>query len=90
MFNVPNPPLHFRLLRSYLMAIDAEALCDVGTWEGFLYILHAVSKTRAFVGGERNDGLALQVALMLLEEGKHHLWISTPPYWTTDEYRIVL
>ena len=49
------------------MAVDAEPLHDVGTGEGFLHILHAVGQTAAFVGGEGDDGLILQVGLVLLD-----------------------
>ena len=71
------------------MTIDAEALCNICTREGILHILYTVGQSAAFVSGERNNGLTLQVVSVLLEEGEHHLRISAPPYGTTDEYGVV-
>ena len=71
------------------MTIDAEALCDVGSWEGCLHILYAVGQTRALVGSEWDDRLTLQVVSVLLEEGEHHLRIGAPPHRTTNEHGVV-
>ena len=71
------------------MPIDAEALGDVSTGEGRLHVLHTVGKAAALVGGEGDDGLALQVALMLLEESEHHLRIGAPPDRAANEHRVI-
>ena len=68
MFNVFKPLLDHFLFRTHFVTVDAEALCNICTREGFLYILHTVGQSRTFVGGERDDSLVLQVINMLLED----------------------
>ena len=53
------------------MSIDAEALYDICTSESRFHVLHAIGQAWALVSSERDDGLALQVASMFLEEGEH-------------------
>ena len=62
------PLLDLILFRTHFVTIDAEALGDICPRECFLHILYAVSQSRAFVSGEGNDGLTLQVVSMLLED----------------------
>ena len=54
------------------MAIDGEAFGDVGLGEGFLHVADAVGQPTALVGGEGDDGLAVEVDV--LEQREHHLW----------------
>ena len=88
-FHFLKPSLNFRPIRPNLVAVDAETLRDIGTWERLFHVLDAVGESRAFVGGERNDGLAFQVVGVVLEEGEHHLRIGSPPHGTADEDGVV-
>ena len=70
------------------MTVDGEFARDGCIGISLLHVLYAVTKTRAFVCGERDDGLTVQVAL--LEECEHYLWIGSPPYGATNEHGVVL
>ena len=48
------------------MAVDAEALGDIGAGEGGLHVLHAVGESATLVGGKGDDRLALQVIAVFL------------------------
>ena len=89
LFQSINPFFNFRFLRTHLMTIDAEAFLHIGAREGCFHVFHAIGQSAALMGGKGNDGLALQVVRVLLEEGKHHLRIGAPPDGTTDEHGVV-
>ena len=65
------------------MAVDAEALRDFRLRESGFHVADAGGEAAAFVGGERDDGLAVEVNVM--EQCEHHLRIGAPPHGTTDE-----
>ena len=89
-FHFLKPLFDFHPIRPNLVAVDAETFRDMGTWERLSHVLDAVGESRAFVGGERNDGFALQVVGVVLEECEHHLRIGSPPHGTADEDGVVL
>ena len=70
------------------MSIDAELSRDLGLREGSLYIAGAGGEAATFMGGERDDGLAVEVDVF--EEGEHHLRVGAPPDWASDEDGVVL
>ena len=83
-----DPFLHLGAAAADLVAVDVEAFGDVGFWEGFLDVANAVGQAAALVGGEGDDGLAVEVDVA--EEGEHHLRIGAPPNGTADEDGVVL
>ena len=83
-----NPFLNLCFLRANLVAVDAEAFGDIGTGECLLQVADAGGEAAALVGGEGNDGLAVEVDVA--EEGEHHLRVGAPPYGTADEDGVVL
>jgi hypothetical protein len=56
-----QPFLHLGFPGTHLMAVDGEALRDMGFGECRLYIFDARGKAAALMGGERNDRLAVEV-----------------------------
>ena len=69
------------------MTVDAELARDVGLREGFAHVAGAGSQAAAFVGGEGDDGLAVEVDV--LEQREHHLRVGAPPHGTADIDRVV-
>ena len=70
------------------MTVDGETRFDIGLRECLFYVLDGGGESAAFVGGERNDGLSVQVDVT--EQGEHHLRIGTPPDGAADEDGVVL
>ena len=70
------------------MPVDAELACNLGLREGFLHVTGAGGEAAAFVSGEGDDRLAVEVDV--LEEGEHHLRVGAPPDWASDEDGVVL
>ena len=82
-----QPLLHLRLAAAHLVTVDAELARDLGLREGFAHVAGATGQTAAFVGGEGDDGLAVEVDV--LEQREHHLRVGAPPHGTADEDGVV-
>ena len=60
------------------MAVNAEALGDLCLREGFFHVADARGQAAALVGGERDDGLAVEVDVT--EQREHHLRVGAPRF----------
>ena len=87
LFQSFQPLLHLRFAASHFMSIDAELARDRGLREGFPHVVGTGSQTAALVGGEGDDGLAVEVDV--LEQREHHLRVGAPPHGTADEDGVV-
>ena len=83
-----QPLLHLRFAAAHLVTVDAELARDLGLREGFAHVADAVGQAAAFVGGEGDDGLAVEVDV--LEQREHHLRVGAPPHGTANEDGVVL
>ena len=72
----------------HLVAVDAPAGGDFGFGESLLHVVHATPQAAALVGGEGDDGLAVEVDVA--EEGEHDLRVGAPPHGAADEDGVVL
>ena len=65
------------------MAIDGKLTSDLGLGEGFANVARTRGEAAAFVSGEWNDCLTVEIDVT--EQREHHLRIGAPPHGTTDE-----
>ena len=90
MFSVAQgiePFLDTCLAAAHIVPVHGELACDGGIVVLLLQVLHTASQAGTLVGGEGNEGLAIEV--VLLEKGEHDLRPGAPPHGTTDKDGLV-
>ena len=61
LFQPVQPFLHLGLAATNFMSIDTELAGDIGLGEGTFHVADAGGQAAALVGGEGDDGLAVEV-----------------------------